>query len=82
MMGQQPGDEQHRGKGAEIDGEIEPAEHPRHQLLVGGAELVADVRCHAGFDAACADRDQSLPQEQPQAGVVQGQDEVAQAVDQ
>lgn len=42
--------QQGAGEGAEIDGQIEPAEHPTEQVAVACAELVANVSRDAGFD--------------------------------
>jgi len=79
---QQPGRQQHGNESAQVDGEIEPAEHSRQQTTVGTPELVAQMRRHAGLDATGAERDQRQPDGQTDAGVVQRQHQVAQAVHQ
>lgn len=44
------GSEQHRREGAEVDGQVEPAEDALSYALVAGAELIADVRRDAWLD--------------------------------
>ena len=81
IMFQQPGREQRREKGAEVDRKVEPAIDFGKQMLIGGAELVADVRRDAGLDAARADRDQRQPPKQAESRVVQRQRQMPQTVD-
>ena len=49
-------------------------------MLVGGAELVADIGTDAGLDAAGAQGNQTETQAQAQARVEDGQREMAAAV--
>ncbi len=79
---QQPGRHQHGHERTQVDGEIKPAEHPRQQTLVGTPELVADVCRHTRLDAAGTERDQSQTDGQTDAGMVQRQHQVAEAVHQ
>jgi hypothetical protein len=62
---EQPRREQHRDKGPDVDGEVEPVEDARQQMGVARAELVADVGGDAGFDAAGAERDEPESGHQP-----------------
>ena len=80
-MVEQPRNEQDREKGTEVHRKIKPAERPREEVLVVGAELVADVGRDAGLDAARADRDQREAERQAEPGVIESQREAAEAVD-
>jgi len=62
---QQPGGEQRGEEGAEVDGEVEPAEHLLQEMAVRLAELVAHVGRDAGLDAPRADGDQCQAGQQP-----------------
>src|SRR5262245_30350674 len=49
-----PWTKKRRDKGTSVDREIEPTKHFRQQMLVGVAELIANVGRNAWFDAAGA----------------------------
>src|SRR5579864_7247216 len=76
----QPRDEQGGECRAEIDREIEPAEHPGQQMLVGGAELVADVCADAGFNAAGTQSYEEQTSHQANPRVVKRQSQVTEAI--
>src|SRR5215471_9397091 len=47
-----PGTKERRNEGTSVNREIEPTKHFRQQMLVGVAELIADVGGNARFDSA------------------------------
>ena len=67
-------------KRARVDGKIKPPENLGEQMLVRFAKLIAHVGRDARLDAPGSERNETEPDEQAHARVVQGQSEVPEAV--
>ena len=78
---EQPWREQAGHEGAEIDGEVEPAEDLGKKVLVRRSELIAHVGRDAGFDPARPDRDQRETDRQAHTSVVDRESKMPEAVD-
>ena len=50
-------------------------------MLIRRSELVADIRADARFNAARSESNQAEPESETQAGVIQSQRQVAEAID-
>src|SRR5205814_10255169 len=57
-IAEKPGTKKRRNERAGINREIEPAKHFRQQMFVRIAKLIANVRRHARFNAACTQANQ------------------------
>ena len=66
---------------AVVDREVEPADGAGDEVLVAGAELVADVGGHAGLDATRTEGDEPEAEKEAEAGRIGRQRHATRAVD-